>query len=109
MQTSATAKPHPHRSSLSKEIIEINRAKSESVRRVFKAREEAEAAFDRALASSKSGKNMLQQGKQLASALARASRKLKDGKITRGQINNSSPRPRTHLKRNTVRWRSESG
>jgi hypothetical protein len=87
MPTSATVKPHPHRSSPSKEISEINRARSESVRRVLKAREEAEAAFDRALASSKSGKNMLQQGRQLASALARASRKLKDGKITRGQIN----------------------
>jgi hypothetical protein len=87
MPTSATVKPHAHRSSLSKEVLEINRAKSESVRRVFKAREEAEAAFDSALASSKSGKNMLQQGKQLASALARASRKLKEGKITRGQIN----------------------
>lgn len=87
MQTFATVKPHPHRSSPSEEILEINRAKSDSVRRVLKAREEAEAAFDRALASSKSGKNMLQQGKQLASALARASRKFKDGKITRGQIN----------------------
>lgn len=87
MKEPATVTPHPDRSSPSKEIIEINRAKSENVRRVLKVREEAEAAFDRALASSKSGKNMLQQGKQLASALARASRKLQDGKITRGQIN----------------------
>jgi hypothetical protein len=86
MKKSGTVKPQ--RSKSSKEIVEYSHARIEGLRRVLEARKAAEAAFDHALASSKSGKNMLQQRKQLANALARACQKLKDGTITRGQIDN---------------------
>ena len=87
MKTSAIAVPHPQHRSSSKEITEYSRNNLEALRRVVEARKDAELAFERALASSKSGKDMLQEGKQLARALAEASRKLYDGKINRGQIN----------------------
>src|ERR1051326_4692940 len=93
METSVIAMSQAQHRSSSKEISEYSRAKLEGLRRALEARKDAEVAFERALGSSEAGRDMLEESKQLAGALAEAARKLHNGQINRGLINRQFTKP----------------
>ncbi len=77
---------HTSRHSESREIHEYSRKQQEALQRVIKARKDAEQALEQAIAKSSGGKRMRAEGEQLAEVLAAAYKKLRDGKLSRRQI-----------------------
>src|SRR5262245_14265459 len=68
------------------ELAEYVKARHAGLRRVLKARSEAESVFNEAISSSRIGKAMMAERQQLAEQLQKARQKLSQGKTTRLEI-----------------------